>query len=107
MVVASPKATFGLPEASVGLYAAAGGLPRLFNTVGPRQTGQYGMVVPRFVRKALRGELLAAFPKLSKADVDRLLVAQGLAGMARAEQLDPDAMLSLVNAVHEEECAPT
>jgi UDP-glucose 4-epimerase len=36
------------------------GLPvviaRLFNTVGPRQTGQYGMVVPRFVRAALRNE---------------------------------------------------
>lgn len=29
---------------------------RLFNTVGPRQTGNYGMVVPRFVRQALRGE---------------------------------------------------
>src|SRR4029079_7032749 len=29
---------------------------RLFNTVGPRQTGQYGMVAPRFVRAALRNE---------------------------------------------------
>jgi nucleoside-diphosphate-sugar epimerase len=29
---------------------------RLFNTVGPRQTGQYGMVVPRFVRAAIKGE---------------------------------------------------
>jgi UDP-glucose 4-epimerase len=29
---------------------------RLFNTVGPRQTGRYGMVVPRFVEAALRGE---------------------------------------------------
>lgn len=29
---------------------------RLFNTVGPRQTGQYGMVIPRFVRAALRNE---------------------------------------------------
>lgn len=29
---------------------------RFFNTVGPRQTGQYGMVVPRFVRAALRNE---------------------------------------------------
>ncbi|MEJ7624498.1 MAG: GDP-mannose 4,6-dehydratase [Pyrinomonadaceae bacterium] len=29
---------------------------RLFNTVGPRQTGQYGMVVPRFVNAALRNE---------------------------------------------------
>jgi len=31
---------------------------RFFNTVGPRQTGQYGMVVPRFVTQALRGEPL-------------------------------------------------
>ncbi|HSU25221.1 MAG TPA: NAD-dependent epimerase/dehydratase family protein, partial [Pyrinomonadaceae bacterium] len=29
---------------------------RLFNTVGPRQTGQYGMVVPRFVQAALKDE---------------------------------------------------
>lgn len=29
---------------------------RLFNTVGPRQTGQYGMVVPRFVKAALKGD---------------------------------------------------
>ena len=31
---------------------------RLFNTVGPRQTGQYGMVVPNFVQRALQGEPL-------------------------------------------------
>lgn len=29
---------------------------RLFNTVGPRQTGQYGMVVPRFVHSAIKNE---------------------------------------------------
>jgi UDP-glucose 4-epimerase len=29
---------------------------RLFNTVGPRQTGQYGMVVPRFVHSAMKNE---------------------------------------------------
>jgi UDP-glucose 4-epimerase len=34
---------------------------RLFNTIGPRQTGQYGMVVPRFVRRALLGEPLPVF----------------------------------------------
>lgn len=34
---------------------------RLFNTVGPRQTGTYGMVVPRFVRQALRGEPLTVY----------------------------------------------
>jgi UDP-glucose 4-epimerase len=32
---------------------------RLFNTVGPRQTGRYGMVVPSFVKQALAGEPLA------------------------------------------------
>jgi UDP-glucose 4-epimerase len=34
---------------------------RLFNTVGPRQPPSHGMVVPRLVRQALRGELLTVF----------------------------------------------
>jgi UDP-glucose 4-epimerase len=34
---------------------------RLFNTVGPRQTGAYGMVVPRFVRQALAGDDLTVY----------------------------------------------
>ncbi len=34
---------------------------RLFNTVGPRQTGSYGMVVPRFVGQALRNEPVTVF----------------------------------------------
>ena len=34
---------------------------RLFNCSGPRQTGSYGMVIPRFVRQALRGEALTVF----------------------------------------------
>jgi UDP-glucose 4-epimerase len=41
------------------------GLPavvcRFFNTVGPRQTGQYGMVVPRFVQRALAGETIDVY----------------------------------------------
>ena len=41
------------------------GLPvivaRLFNTVGPRQTGRYGMVIPRFVRQARAGEKLTVY----------------------------------------------
>jgi nucleoside-diphosphate-sugar epimerase len=36
-------------------------IARLFNTVGPRQSGQYGMVVPRFVERALRNEPLEIF----------------------------------------------
>ena len=41
------------------------GLPtvivRLFNTVGPRQTGHYGMVIPRFASQAIRGEALTVY----------------------------------------------
>ena len=46
-------------------YFKEKGLPtvvaRLFNTIGPRQTGQYGMVVPRFVRLALAGEPISVY----------------------------------------------
>ncbi|MEZ5307425.1 MAG: GDP-mannose 4,6-dehydratase [Pyrinomonadaceae bacterium] len=34
---------------------------RLFNTVGPRQTGQYGMVVPRFVKAAINNEPITVY----------------------------------------------
>ncbi len=36
-------------------------IARLFNTVGPRQTGQYGMVLPRFIQAARRGQSLRVF----------------------------------------------
>jgi UDP-glucose 4-epimerase len=46
-------------------YYREKGLPvtifRLFNTVGPRQSGRYGMVIPRFVDKALQGEPLPVY----------------------------------------------
>lgn len=46
-------------------HAAHSGLPvvvaRLFNTVGPRQSGQHGMVLPRFVAQALRGEPITVY----------------------------------------------
>jgi UDP-glucose 4-epimerase len=46
-------------------YHREHGLPvvilRFFNTVGPRQTGRYGMVVPRFARQALDGEPITVY----------------------------------------------
>jgi UDP-glucose 4-epimerase len=49
-----------LEEASAYVMHNRFGLPvttaRFFNTVGPRQTGQYGMVIPRFVQAALNNE---------------------------------------------------
>lgn len=54
--------TKALDEFLALAYHREQGLPvvivRLFNTVGPRQTGRYGMVIPRFVSAALRGEAL-------------------------------------------------
>jgi UDP-glucose 4-epimerase len=47
------------------VYFKERGLPtvvaRLFNTIGPRQTGHYGMVAPRFIAQALRGEPLTVY----------------------------------------------
>jgi UDP-glucose 4-epimerase len=46
-------------------YARERGVPvivaRFFNTVGPRQTGRYGMVLPTFARQAVRGEPITVF----------------------------------------------
>lgn len=71
--------TFGSPKSGRWSYAcskaydeflafasfAECGLPvtvvRLFNTVGPRQSARYGMVLPRFVRQALAGEPLTVY----------------------------------------------
>jgi UDP-glucose 4-epimerase len=52
-------------EILANCYYRERGLPtivvRLFNTVGPRQSPEYGMVLPRFVRQAVRGEPLTVF----------------------------------------------
>jgi len=68
------------------------GLPlvvmRFFNTVGPRQTGRYGMVVPRFVRHALAGEPLDVYGDGTQsrcfADVDD--VTRAVASLAEHGQ---------------------
>jgi len=43
IVVASPTAAFGLPEATVGLYAAAGGLPRIVRNAGLQIASEVAM----------------------------------------------------------------
>ena len=56
---------------------------RLFNTVGPRQTGRYGMVLPTFVRQALADEPLTVFGDGSqtRSFVDVGDVVRALAGL--------------------------
>ncbi len=54
-----------IDESLLQMYRQEKGLDfligRFFNTVGPRQTGSYGMVLPRFVRSALSGEDLQVY----------------------------------------------
>ena len=54
-----------IDESMAYFYFQEHGLPvrlvRLFNTVGPRQVGHYGMVVPRFVTAALRNENISVY----------------------------------------------
>jgi len=54
-----------LEEAAAHYYFITKNLPvttvRFFNTVGPRQTGKYGMVIPRFVKSALNGSPIEVF----------------------------------------------
>ncbi|WP_082176881.1 NAD-dependent epimerase/dehydratase family protein [Arsenicicoccus sp. oral taxon 190] len=61
----SYAAAKGLDEAMGHAYWTELGLPvsivRLFNTVGPRQTGRYGMVVPNLVGQALRDEPVTVY----------------------------------------------
>jgi UDP-glucose 4-epimerase len=54
-----------IDESLIDAYCRERGLRaviiRFFNTVGPRQTGRYGMVIPRFTRQALDGKTLTVF----------------------------------------------
>jgi UDP-glucose 4-epimerase len=74
---------------------------RFFNTVGPRQTGQYGMVIPNFVRQALAGEPITVFGDGTQcrsfthvADVVKAVVAL---------TLEPKAIGEVVNIGNTEE----
>jgi UDP-glucose 4-epimerase len=88
-----------IDESLVSAYAAERGLwaviARLFNTVGPRQSGSYGMVIPRFVRQGLSGEPLTVFGSGDQVrcfchvhDVIPALIALTEAGDARGRAVN-------------------
>jgi UDP-glucose 4-epimerase len=62
-----------IDESLAVIYGQSHGLPfvigRFFNTVGPRQTGAYGMVLPSFVKSALKGEPLKVYGDGSQSRV--------------------------------------
>jgi UDP-glucose 4-epimerase len=74
---------------------------RLFNTVGPRQTGQYGMVLPNFVRQALTGEPITVFGDGTQSRSFTYVgdVVEALAKLA----LDPRAIGQVFNVGNTEE----
>ncbi len=86
-------------------YHREHGLPvvvmRLFNTVGPRQTGRYGMVIPRFVRQALRGEPITVYGsgRQSRCFCDVRDVVRAVVGLAE----EPAAAGSVYNIGSTEE----
>lgn len=51
--------SFGLAYAQTHSFKVC--IARLFNTIGPRQTGEYGMVVPRFIKQAMKAEPITVF----------------------------------------------
>ena len=64
-------------------------ITRFFNTVGPRQTGQFGMVLPRFVKAALNGEPVRVFGSGKQTRCfchvfDTIRALRGLAGNENA-----------------------
>jgi UDP-glucose 4-epimerase len=79
-----------LALAYVAEYQANIVCARLFNTVGPRQSGQYGMVIPRLVQQALRGEPLTVYGdgRQSRCFCDVRDVVRALIGLAAAPQVN-------------------
>jgi len=80
-------------------------ITRLFNTVGPRQMGQYGMVVPRFVESALQGKPLRVFGDgtQSRCFCHVADVVRGLMGLA----MEPKAEGQIFNLGNDQEISIT
>lgn len=88
-------------------YHKEAGLPtvifRLFNTVGPRQRGRYGMVVPRFVKWALAGEPIQVYGdgQQSRCFANVSDVVRAIIGLAECK----DALGEVFNVGTQEEIA--
>lgn len=89
MVIASPTAQFGLPEATVGLYAAAGGLPRIVRNCGLQIGSEIAMTGRRLsAKEALDFHLINRISK-SPASV----VAESVEVASKIASISPDAII--------------
>lgn len=89
MIVASPNASFGLPEVSVGLYAAAGGLPRIVRNIG----------LPLASEMALTGRRITAKEALDYHLINKIaasqdtLIKEAVELAEKVTQHNPDAVI--------------
>ncbi|RDL40019.1 uncharacterized protein BP5553_04359 [Venustampulla echinocandica] len=89
MVVASPTAAFGLPEATVGLYAAAGGLPRVVRNCGMQIASELALTGRR-----LTAQEALNFNLINKISASQESVVEESIDMAKKiVALSPDAVL--------------
>ena len=89
MIIASPKATFGLPEAMRGLYAAAGGLSRLVRLAGITVASEIAMS-GRFLsaKEAVQYNIANRVSKTHESVVD-----ESVELAAKVASLSPDAII--------------
>jgi enoyl-CoA hydratase/carnithine racemase len=97
MTVASPTATFGLPESQRGIYAGAGGLPRLVRNVGLPLASEISMAGRTLsAQEALGFQLINHISSSASSVVDE---AVGLAG--KVANISPDAIVITRAAIRE------
>lgn len=89
LLIASPNATFALPEASRGLYAAAGGLSRLVRLIGVPLASEVALAGRRLTAAdALRLNLVNAISATPES-----VVEEAVAMASRIGELSPDAVV--------------
>ncbi|KAH6722938.1 enoyl-CoA hydratase-like protein [Leptodontidium sp. 2 PMI_412] len=89
IVIASPTASFGLPEVTVGLYAAAGGLPRIARTAGLQIASEIALTGRRLTpQEALSYNLINSISSSPETVIsDAVKVAERIASV------NPDAVI--------------
>jgi enoyl-CoA hydratase/carnithine racemase len=89
LVVAAPTASFGLPEATVGLYAAAGGLPRVVKNCGMQIATEIALTGRRLTAQEAQG-----FNLINKIAKNQESVIEESVEMAqKIAALSPDAVI--------------
>lgn len=97
MVLASPMATFGLPEAQVGLYAAAGGLARITRICGLQIASEIAMTNRRLSAQEAQSYLL--LNKVSRTPES--VVDEAVEMAVRISNLSPDAIIVSRHGIRE------